>query len=281
MSQHTFLINFRKHLNLKTSALSMVRDDELSSRTLTDRLQRTFRVRFCTSTVRKARRYIGWTSAKPKYCQLVRHVNKRKRLRFALKCWRDREQFDDVIFTDESMVQAHQSARRCFRKEGHGHKLKPKPKHPVKVYVWAGISKRGKTNIFIFDGRLDSIGYQHILYTALVPFINRKYSNSHRFMQDSDPKHTSRSTRAWMLNREINHWPTPPESPDMNPIENIWAEMKHFLSKRIKPRTKDELVYGIRTFWASVTIDKCCRYISHLRKVIPMVIKGRGAATGF
>ena len=52
------------------------------------------------------------------------------------------------------------------------------------------------------------------------------YPHSHRFMQDNDPKHTSRRAAAFFAERGINWWKTPPESPDANPIENLWHELK-------------------------------------------------------
>ena len=50
----------------------------------------------------------------------------------------------------------------------------------------------------------------------------------------------------------------------MNPIENLWHELKEFIRKEVKPRTKDELVDGISKFWETVTVEKCNRYINHL-----------------
>ena len=38
-----------------------------------------------------------------------------------------------------------------------------------------------------------------------------------------------------MKANKINHWPTPPESPDLNPIERIWAAMKYCIRRRVKP----------------------------------------------
>jgi hypothetical protein len=49
----------------------------------------------------------------------------------------------------------------------------------------------------------------------------------------------------------------------------------------IKPKTKDELVQGILSFWRTVTVDKCTRYISHLKKVIPRIVELNGDATGY
>jgi transposase len=98
---------------------------------------------------------------------------------------------------------------------------------------------------------------------------------------DNDPKHTSRRAQKFFEDHSINWWKTPPESPDLNPIENLWHELKEFLRREIKPRTKEELVDGIHRFWDTVTVQKCTRYIRHLRKVIPRVISLNGAATGY
>ena len=46
---------------------------------------------------------------------------------------------------------------------------------------------------------------------------------------------------------------TPPESPDLNPIENMWHELKEYIRREVKPRTKDELVEGIKEFWGLVS----------------------------
>ena len=156
-----------------------------------------------------------------------------------------------------------------------------RPKHPVKVHVWAGISKRGRTAICVFEGIMDRFVFTDILDRTLVPFIEEVYPDHHRFMQDNDPKHTSVHAKEFIAEKNINWWKTPAESPDLNPIENMWHELKEFIRCEIKPTTKQQLIEGILMFWETVSIEKCNKYIGHLKKVIPQVIELEGAATGY
>lgn len=79
----------------------------------------------------------------------------------------------------------------------------------------------------------------------------------------------------------INYWPMPAESPDLNPIEMLWNELKCNLRKVVKPTNKEELVEGIRKFWETVGIEKCQCYIGHLWKVVPEIVRREGKASGY
>ena len=92
-------------------------------------------------------------------------------------------------------------------------------------------------------------------------------------MQDNDPKHTSRLASQFFEDNGINWWRTPAESPDCNPIENLWHDIKGFLRREVKPETKQQLIDGIQLFWTTVDVPECTKYIRHLRKVIPRVIE--------
>ena len=75
---------------------------------------------------------------------------------------------------------------------------KPCAKHPVKVHVWAGIGWHGATEICIFDGIMDAAMYVRILQVALLPTLQHpEYEKGHHFMQNNDPKHTSRVAKAF------------------------------------------------------------------------------------
>ena len=56
-------------------------------------------------------------------------------------------------------------------------------------------------------------------------------------MQDNDPKHVAYLTQAWLQENEVNWWLTPPESPDINPIENMWHELKEYIRREVGQTT--------------------------------------------
>lgn len=156
-----------------------------------------------------------------------------------------------------------------------------RPKHPTKVHVWAGISRRGRTGICIFEGIMNKELYAEILEKTLLPFTRRVFPDGYNFMQDNDPKHTSKYVREWMESNGVVWWKTPPESPDLNPIEDLWHELKESIRRQVKPKSKDELIQGIQSFWRTVDAIKCNKYINHLYKVLPKVIELNGGATGY
>lgn len=100
-------------------------------------------------------------------------------------------------------------------------------------------------------------------------------------MQDNDPKHRSNLAKDFFEANQINWWKTPAESPDLNPIENLWHELKEYVRREAKPKTKEELINAIKGFWKTVGVNKCRRYIRHLRKVIPKVVEVEGEPTGY
>ena len=87
---------------------------------------------------------------------------------------------------DETTVQLQTHQQFCCRKEGEKPRLKPRPKHPVKIHVWAGISKKGATKACIFEGIMDAPLYCEILQKTLLPFLQEKFplpiATTHRFM---------------------------------------------------------------------------------------------------
>ena len=167
----------------------MEKNDELTAPHLHKKIYENFHCDFSESKVKRIRKKIGWVQMGTKYCQLLREPNRVKCLEFALKCIDDRESFNDVVFTDECSVHVENHAKLSFRRKWEPPKMKGRPKHPYKVHVWAGISKRGATKVRIFTSNMDAQFYtEHILKETLLPFIREKFPDGHRFQQDNDPE---------------------------------------------------------------------------------------------
>ena len=59
-------------------------------------------------------------------------------------------------------------------------------------------------------------------------------------LQDNASAHVSEKTMDFLGNKAIETMNHPPNSPDLNPIEQIWALLKHKIEQK-NPRTKEQL----------------------------------------
>lgn len=242
-------------------------------------------VRVSLSTILKNRQLLGWAFRGSRYYRRIRPINLEKRFRWAVNYLPEIEAsgFNDVIWTGEAAL-SYQSDRRCphqKRKEPAVWIRKSKPKQTRTVRVWAGITKRGATPIVLFEGTMTSSLYKEVLKCGLLKFIQTGFPNSHRLAHDNNPFHTSSDTAEFLQEEGICWWKIPPDSSDLNPIENLWYDLQEFVQHFVRPKTKSELIAGIKQFWNTITPEKCCKYIYHLRKVIPRVIEFRGHSTGY
>ena len=113
-----------------------------------------------------------------------------------------------------------------------------KVKQNLKNNLFGGISRKGLTPLVIFQKIMCSGDFQKLLRLSVPPHIREKYLYRHRFFKDNDPKHTSKSTSGFMLLNNINHFPTPQESPDLMPVEMVWNHLKFYFVNNVKCKPK-------------------------------------------
>lgn len=108
-------------------------------------------------------------------------------------------------------------------------------KHPQKVHVYGAFCERGFGKLTVFTGNLNAVRMCQLYRTTLLPSAKKYYGNDNSkwlLLEDNDPKHKSRLCNAWKEENGIEQMEWPPQSPDCNPIENVWGIIKARLRGR-------------------------------------------------
>lgn len=206
------------------------KDPKISAPKLAEHIEECSNIIVHPRTIRNALHENGFKSRVARKKPLISEKNRKLRLNFA-KTHLDKNMhfWNRVLFTDESKYNIFGSDGRSkvWRKPNTA--LDPKNIIPTvkhgggSVMVWGAMSASGVGRLVFIDGNMDRHQYKNILEQNLKPSVDKLcLGNQWIFQQDNDPKHTAHVVRDWLLYYAPRQLNSPPQSPDINPIEHIW-----------------------------------------------------------
>lgn len=198
--------------------------------------------------------------------------HKDDRLQFAKRSLR--RQWSNVLFSDEAKI--YLGTRKKLGRRRIGEKLyKRKFKHPGSLNIWGCFGRGGFGKIHIFRENLTGKLYREILDEHLLPSAARVVPASWVFQDDNDPKHRSHVVEAWLTEHKIKHLDWPANSPDLNPIENVWRPLKDNIAAR-QPKNLDQLEKFIKQEWKKLTLAYAISLVDSMPKRLQAVLDNNG-----
>jgi hypothetical protein len=106
-------------------------------------------------------------------------------------------------------------------------------------------------------------------------FVLDQFGRNWRLQQDNDPKHRSNISKQFIDEHvpQLLDWPS--NSPDANPIENIWSIVKHNVEKR-KPINTDQLELFLAEEFSNIDIDVVKNCVMSMKKRCLSLIDCKG-----
>ena len=102
------------------------------------------------------------------------------------------------------------------------------------------------------------------------------------FQQDGSSSHMAKSTTTWLDCNSVKRIHHPAASPDVNPIEPVWHDLKEFIQAcEHIPTTLEELKEAVKEAWDQVSIAKVNKYVWSMEDWVRAVIKAKGGHTPF
>lgn len=217
--------------------------------------------------------------------------NVRERLAFAKshKDWTV-EDWKTVIFSDETKINRFNSDGRSYTWRKDGVSLQTKDvKQTIKggggsLMVWGCMTSSGVGYLSEIEGIMNSAMYVEILEKELNDTIAwyELEEAEITFMHDNDPKHKSKLVQSYLEGQQFRVMVWPPQSPDLNPIENLWAHLKRALNTYETPaKGLKELWTRIEVEWEKISKEYITTLFESMPRRMKAVIKSKGSWTKY
>ncbi|KAG2210618.1 hypothetical protein INT46_005294 [Mucor plumbeus] len=256
---------------------------------------RSIEIDMSLSGVRKLLKRMGFKPRRKIKTNFISKKNKPLRLAWAKKHHHlTVDQWRQWVFSDKTRVNLWGSDSNPYYWSDDGDILQPYQTEPHveedggSVLFWDCITANNPGySTTVMDGSVDSTVYVDILQTSLLDTLEYYDMNRNviRFQQDNATPHTSKITQDWFsangfIFETIRDWPA--QSPDLNPIEHVWYQLKRRLNTYpTRPTTKGELEARITSEWYKFTKNGCLKYIDSMPARIKAVIRSGGGPTRF
>ncbi|GFX83809.1 transposable element Tcb2 transposase [Trichonephila clavipes] len=146
--------------------------------------------------------------------------------------------------------------------------------------VWRCVAHNGAGNLALIDNKMNDLAYIDVLRHNLLDRAKKlSMENTYIFQQVNDPKHTAIDTKTWLLYHDPRLLETPPQSPDLNPIENLWMHLDTEVRK--KNVTSKENFKKTSKFWDSTDTEITKKLIEPIPRRLEAVIKANGLFTKY
>jgi transposase/arsenate reductase-like glutaredoxin family protein len=280
-----------KHSNRLSRMVIKEREGRFaSSDAITEQFNLGLEVPFSSRTIRTKLNKIGlksyWAASKPN----ISEKQAKKRLSWckAYRNWTS-EQFMNVIWSDETSIKlGYQFKCRVRRKANEKfHKdcmQKTFKSRWVSRMYWGCFMGNVLGPIVKVKGNLNSNGYIELLESNFLQFYdgNKQWEDilggvdkDRIFMQDNAPCHSSRKTKEWLAEKGIMVMEWPAQSPDLNPIENLWYLLKKMIAAR-HPKNIEELDLCVVKCWSEIKVEILEKLVMSLPSRIKKAIAVKG-----
>jgi hypothetical protein len=223
-----------------------------------------------------------WAARKP----FITPENQTKRLNWArIHVTWTVEQWRRVMWSDESpFVLRYNRKKRVWRRAGERYEkecITASIKHDKKINVWGGFSATGTAGFKRVFGIMKKEQYLDILEDAMQPSADILFGGeNYIFQQDNDPKHTAKVVKQWFIDNNVNVLPWPAQSPDLNPIENLWSILDLNCSKR-RANNEEQLFQCLHEAWKQIPPQLCEKLVASMPARCQAVIDAKGGHTKY